>query len=119
MEDHYQILDVHPNASREEIRKRYRFLVLAYHPDRFPTSTHKKYAEEKLKKINEAYRILSDSGKRADYDKRRSSSGPRDEEKRRRREEAEAARRRAEAEAEAIRRRAEEEEHKREEAEAA
>src|SRR5712691_9569337 len=116
MEDYYQILDVHPNASSEEIKKRRRFLVLAYHPDRFPAPTHKKYAEEKLKKINEAYGILSDSGKRADYDKRRPSSDPRNEEERRRREDAEAARRRAEKEAEAARHRAQEEQRKREEA---
>lgn len=62
---HYKTLGVATDASPEEIRKVYHELVKKYHPD-----THKsnKNAEEKLKAINEAYNVLKDLGKRAEYD---------------------------------------------------
>ena len=63
--EYYNILNVKVDASPEEIKKAYRALVKKYHPD-----THKgdKKAEDKLKKINEAYNTLKDLGKRAEYD---------------------------------------------------
>src|SRR2546422_1346858 len=112
MEDYYQMLGVSPDASPEVVKERFHFLALAYHPDRFANSTHQRHAEEAFKKISEAYHILSHPAKRAQYDRRRSSSDARYVEERRRREEAEAARQRAEQ-------RAAEERYKREEAEAA
>ena len=119
MEDYYQILSVSPNASQEEIKERFRFLAHAYHPDRFATLTHKQYAEEAFKKVNEAYHILSNSVRRAQYDRQRSSADSRYEEERRKREAAETAWRHAKEEAETARRHAEEERRKREETEAA
>ena len=60
-EDYYKILGVPEDASEEEIKKAYRRLALKYHPDRGGD-------EEKFKEINEAYQVLSDDKKRAQYD---------------------------------------------------
>ena len=68
MKDYYEILQVNKNASPEVIDKVYKMLVKKYHPDLSPDEK-KDYAEEKIKLINEAYDILSDKEKRADYDK--------------------------------------------------
>jgi len=64
--DYYQILGVSRNANAEEIRKAYRKLAMQYHPDRNPDD---KQAEERFKELNEAYQVLSDSQKRAHYDR--------------------------------------------------
>jgi len=64
-EDYYKILGVEKNAAANDIKKAYRKLALKYHPDRNPDS---KEAEEKFKKISEAYAVLSDAEKRKQYD---------------------------------------------------
>jgi curved DNA-binding protein CbpA len=69
MENLYDILEVSRKASKEIIEKAYKTLAKKYHPD-LQSEENKKYAEEKMKKINEAYRILSDEQKRAEYDKK-------------------------------------------------
>ncbi len=61
--DYYQILGVNRNASKDEIKKAYRKLAHKYHPDK------KDGNEAKFKEVNEAYQILSDEKKRAQYDK--------------------------------------------------
>ncbi|MBN2373887.1 DnaJ domain-containing protein [bacterium] len=63
--DYYKTLGVDKNATAEEIKKAFRKLALKYHPDR--TKGDPK-SEEKFKEINEAYAVLSDKGKRAQYD---------------------------------------------------
>ncbi|MBE9207248.1 J domain-containing protein [Nostoc sp. LEGE 06077] len=63
--DYYEILGVAKDASNEEIKKNYRRLARQYHPDLNPGN---KAAEEKFKDIGEAYEILSDTAKRAQYD---------------------------------------------------
>jgi molecular chaperone DnaJ len=63
-DDFYSILGVSKTASQEEIKKAYRELALKYHPDR----NSGKDAEEKFKKINEAYAVLSNEEKRKQYD---------------------------------------------------
>ena len=65
-EDYYKELGVEKGASVDEIKKAYRKLALKYHPDRNPTD--RKKAEEKFKKISEAYAVLSDPEKRQQYD---------------------------------------------------
>ncbi len=66
--DYYEILGVPRNASTEEIKKAYRRLAMQYHPDRAPADKKKEY-EEKFKEISEAYAVLSDPEKRAQYDR--------------------------------------------------
>lgn len=63
--DYYEILGVPKSASSQEIKKAYRTLALKYHPDRNPDN---KEAEEKFKEAAEAYEVLSDQSKRAQYD---------------------------------------------------
>lgn len=64
--DYYKILGVARNASQDDIRSAYRKLAMQYHPDRNPNN---KGAEERFKEINEAYQVLSDTQKRAHYDR--------------------------------------------------
>jgi curved DNA-binding protein len=64
--DYYKILGVERSASEDDIRKAYRKLAMKYHPDRNPND---KQAEERFKEINEAYQVLSDTTKRAHYDR--------------------------------------------------
>lgn len=63
--DYYKELGVEKSASKEQIRKAYRKLALKYHPDH---AQGDKAAEEKFKKISEAYAVLSDDEKRKQYD---------------------------------------------------
>jgi len=65
-EDYYQVLGVDKKASADVIKKAYRKLALKWHPDKNPNN---KAAEEKFKKISEAYAVLSDAKKREQYDK--------------------------------------------------
>ena len=66
-ENYYDILEVNKNASPEIIEKAYKTLVKKYHPDLQENDLKNKY-QEKIKKINEAYEILSDPEKRKNYD---------------------------------------------------
>ena len=63
--DYYKILGVNKNASNAEIKKAYRKLAMKYHPDH---AKGDKDAEDKFKKISEAYAVLNDKEKRKQYD---------------------------------------------------
>src|SRR5271154_1860098 len=64
--DYYEILGVERSAEIEEIKKSYRKLAVKFHPDKNPGD---KSAEEKFKELGEAYEVLSNTDKRAAYDR--------------------------------------------------
>lgn len=64
--DYYAILGVSKTASPEEVKKKFRKLALKYHPDRNPGNQE---AEARFKEISEAYEVLSDTEKRAKYNR--------------------------------------------------
>jgi molecular chaperone DnaJ len=63
--DYYEVLGVSRNASKDEIKASYRKLALELHPDRNKSPD----AEERFKEVSEAYAVLSDDSKRAQYDR--------------------------------------------------
>ncbi len=63
--DYYDVLGVSRNASEDEIKQAFRRLARKHHPDANPGDDR---AEEKFKELNEAYEVLSDANKRAQYD---------------------------------------------------
>ncbi|CAG9531695.1 unnamed protein product [Cercopithifilaria johnstoni] len=65
----YSILEIPSNADDVTIRKAYRKLALQWHPDKNPNNN--KAAEQKFKRITEAYEVLSDPKKRNSYDRSR------------------------------------------------
>jgi len=64
--DYYEVLGVDRNATEDELKKAYRKLALANHPDRNPDDP---LAEERFKEASEAYAVLSDAEKRRRYDR--------------------------------------------------
>jgi curved DNA-binding protein CbpA len=74
-DDLYHVLGVPSNVTPEKIKEQFRFLAQAFHPDKHVSPAHKARASEMLRKITEAYRILSDPLQRAAYDHKRSIHG--------------------------------------------
>ncbi|MDD4978386.1 MAG: DnaJ domain-containing protein [Gallionella sp.] len=64
MENLYNILGVAPNASNDDIKKRYRSLAMRFHPDR----NSEEGAEARFNAIQQAYEVLTDTKRRAEYD---------------------------------------------------
>ena len=69
--DYYKILGVEPTADDKAIKTAYRKLARKYHPD----VSKERDAEDKFKEANEAYEVLSDAAKRAEYDEIRKYGG--------------------------------------------
>lgn len=78
MDDYYKILGLSKDATEADIKSAYRQLAKKYHPDMYANATaeEKKNAEEKMKEVNQAYSVLSDSTKKANYDRYGSEDGP-------------------------------------------
>jgi curved DNA-binding protein len=66
MDDYYSVLGIDRRASLDETKKAFRKKAMKYHPDRNKDNPR---AEEKFKKVNEAYAVLSDEKKRSQYDR--------------------------------------------------
>ncbi|MDD5987411.1 MAG: molecular chaperone DnaJ [Eubacteriales bacterium] len=64
--DYYEVLGLEKGASEQEIKRAFRKMAMKYHPDRNPGD---KEAEEHFKEVNEAYSVLSDPEKKANYDR--------------------------------------------------
>lgn len=56
----YEILGLRGGASKKDVHKAYRRLVKAWHPDRFPNPELQREAQQRIRAINEAYRVLSE-----------------------------------------------------------
>ncbi|OYX26419.1 MAG: hypothetical protein B7Z06_05710 [Flavobacteriales bacterium 32-35-8] len=65
MKNYYQILGLERDASKEDIKKAYKTYATKFHPDK---QNGDKFFEERFKEILEAYEILSDDYKKANYD---------------------------------------------------
>jgi curved DNA-binding protein CbpA len=72
-QDHYRLLECHPEATHDEIRHAYRRLALRWHPDRNREDAE---AEERFKQISLAYAVLSDPARRRAYDAARQAGVP-------------------------------------------
>lgn len=67
--DHYKVLGLSQNATRDEIKEAFRKLAVKYHPDKHSQSPQavRENATLRFKQVSEAYEVLSDHRKRADY----------------------------------------------------
>lgn len=68
MKTYYDVLEISRHASKEVLERAHKILIKRYHPDLETDPVKRKEKEEYIKKINEAYEILSDDNKRKEYD---------------------------------------------------
>ena len=71
-EDYYQVLGVDQKATDQQIKDAFRKLAFKYHPDR---NKENPVAVEKMKKVNEAYAVLSNQAKKGEYDNLKNQFG--------------------------------------------
>ncbi|XP_059668230.1 chaperone protein dnaJ 72-like isoform X2 [Cornus florida] len=77
--DHYKVLGLSRTANKEEIKEAFRKLAMEFHPDKHAQSPKsvRDGATRRFKQVSEAYEVLIDDRKRADYNLRRNSGGGR------------------------------------------
>lgn len=69
MQNYYDVLGVSQNADDFVIKAAYKAMAQRYHPDKFANNPRAAAdAENKMRQLNEAYQVLSDTAKRRDYD---------------------------------------------------
>jgi len=70
LKNYYELLEIAPNASADEVKKSFRAQIARYHPDKVQHlgKEFQSMAAERAAWLTEAYRILSDEGRRAEYD---------------------------------------------------
>lgn len=73
--DYYKVLGVKKDFSDRELKKAYRTLALKYHPDKVDDPEEKEAAKERFVEVSEAYEVLSDPQKKAEYDDARLHGG--------------------------------------------
>ena len=64
LDDHYATLDVARDADPDEVRAAWRFMMTAFHPDRFRDPEQRARAQEITKRANEAWQVLGDPARR-------------------------------------------------------
>ena len=77
LKNHYELLDLAPTATVDEIKRSFRQQIARYHPDKVQHlgKEFQDMAAERAAELTEAYRILSDAGRRAEYDRTLSATG--------------------------------------------
>jgi curved DNA-binding protein CbpA len=70
MKNYYEVMGIDNFSSIEDVHSRFLFLTHAFHPDKFPDANYRNEAQEEFLIIKEAYDILGNKNKKADYDLR-------------------------------------------------
>jgi curved DNA-binding protein CbpA len=76
LKEYYQLLEIAPTASADEVKRAFRVQIARYHPDKVQHlgKEFQAMAADRAAELTEAYRILSDDGRRAEYDRARGTS---------------------------------------------
>ena len=71
MKDYYELLEIAPTAPQDEVKRAFRLQIARYHPDKVQHlgKEFQAMAADRAAELTEAYRILSDEGRRAEYDR--------------------------------------------------
>jgi curved DNA-binding protein CbpA len=77
LKNYYELLAIAPNASADEVKRAFRAQIARYHPDKVQHlgAEFQSMASDRATELTEAYRILSDSGRRAEYDRAFAEAG--------------------------------------------
>jgi len=80
LKEYYQLLEIAPTATADEVKRAFRAQIARYHPDKVQHlgREFQDMAADRAAELTEAYRILSDAGRRAEYDRARSAIGGED-----------------------------------------